>query len=81
MAIGITIGNWNPLETIFQKLFLVWLNSYKIYFSNNNTGLQKHMLRNNGSKLWLDWSSIVNNFLHFKGRNVLKNMKKKVWLV
>ena len=79
MGIGITIGNWNPLETIFQKLFLVWLNSYKRYFSNN-TGLQKHMLRNNGSKLWQDWSSIVTNFLHFKGRNVLKNMKK-AWLV
>ena len=78
MAIGITISNWNPLKTIFQKLFLVWLNSYKRYFSNNSTVLQRHMLRNNQSKLWYDWSSIVNNFLHFKGRNVLKNMKKNL---
>ena len=80
MAIGITISNWNPLKTIFQKLFLVWLNSYKRYFSDNSTVLQRHMLRNNQSKLWYDWSSIVNNFLHFKDRNVLKNMKK-AWLV
>ena len=78
MAIGITISSWNSLKTIFQKLFLIWLNSYKIYFSNN-TGLQKHMLRNNGSKLWYDWSSIVNMyFFTLQGQKCAKEYEKSL---